>query len=136
VDARTIAGSGVVAADCRPAGRASNDIVLSDPVRLFPESQFTLTFEDEKHLLFGTVRVKRALSAPRWKLGQVVAQLPSADGGAELSASGRVEAVLLDIGEFDVFEIHEGLAHVFCVRLNDNSASTTLGIQNSRAMTG
>jgi hypothetical protein len=70
--------------------------MLADPVFLFPESQFTLAFEDEKHLLFNAVGMKRALRASGRQLGQVIAQLPRADRGAELGAFGGVEAVLLN----------------------------------------
>mgnify|MGYP000178540834 CR=1 FL=1 len=51
------------------------------------EAQFTLTLEDEKHLLLLAVRVERALRHARRQLGEVVAQLAGADARTPLVAT-------------------------------------------------
>lgn len=67
-----------------------------------------ISFEDQEHLLFGTVRVVRTLSLAWRAFSQVVAKLSSSNTCTELSASRGVVPVVLDIGKHHVVEIDEG----------------------------
>ena len=57
--------------------------------------------------------MERALNLARRQHRQVVSQLLCADMIADGAPLGGVDAVVLDVVELDVVDVHDGLRHVF-----------------------
>jgi hypothetical protein len=93
------------------AGRACDHVVLADGIALVAEAQLAFALQNQEHLLLAMMAVEGALSLAGRHDGQVVAQLPGPDVVADLATAGRVEAVLLDVVECDLIEVHDGLHH-------------------------
>jgi hypothetical protein len=75
------------------------------------EAQLALAFEDQEHFLLGMMIVEWALRLARRQHGEVVAELARTDARRDLAAPGRVEAIVFDVVELDVVEIHQRFVH-------------------------
>ena len=95
--------------DFRSARRAGDDVVLAQGIAFVSEAQFTLAFEDEEHLLLAAMIVKRALHLAGRHECEVVAKLLRANVNADRGALRGITAVLLDIVEYGLIEIHHRL---------------------------
>lgn len=95
-------------ATSRP-GRAGDHVVPADRVAAVAEAWFALAFQDQEYLLLAMVAVERAVHLAGRQDSQVVAELARADVVADPATAGGVDAVVLDVVELDLIEVHDGL---------------------------
>ena len=93
----------------RPACGACDDIVRAKGVALVAKAKLALAFEDEEQLLLRVVAMERALRLAGRQNGEIIAELLRADMIADRCAFRCVKAVLLDIVEVGLVEIHHRL---------------------------
>jgi len=85
--------------------------MLAQRITLLAKPQLALAFQDQEHFLFAVMAVKRALHLARRHDGQIVAQVPRTDMAADRAAHRGVDAILLDIVERDLIQVHHWLDH-------------------------